>query len=111
MLPIPMRVLTSSVRVRIPVDGAGGYKEYADPATIGNVRYELASGVRPTSYQLQDGTTGVLFIDALNSVGAFDVPAGSLVSVDGAEAECCVAACRRYEGFGGRVHHWEVELK
>lgn len=111
MLPIPLCMLTSKIAVRVPEDGASGYRELADPVNIGRVRYEMVAGIRKTDYQLQDGTTGLLFVDAVNSTGAFELPAGALVRVDGAEAECCVSACHRFEGMGGRVHHWEVELK
>lgn len=109
-MPIPARLLTSSCTVRpMEADPATGYPEPGAPRKIGRVRYELCAGVRRTAYQTQDGTTGLLFIDAANSPGAFEVPAGSLVSVDGGP-ECCAAACRRFED-GGRVHHWEVELR
>lgn len=110
VLPIPPRYMTSTARVRVPQEDAGGHLAYAEPVTIGRVRYELAANVRATDYQLQDGTTGVLFIDAVTSVGAFELPAGSLVSVDGA-VEACVSACRRYDAGSGTVHHWEVELR
>lgn len=110
MVPIPIRLLTSSCTVRaMGIDPETGYPEPGEPREIRRVRYELCAGVRRTPYQTQDGTTGLLFIDAANSPGAFEVPAGSLVSVDGGP-ECCVAACRRYED-GGCVHHWEVELR
>lgn len=111
MMPIPLRMLPSAAEVRVPIEGEGGYRDLAEPVTVEHVRYEMAAGVRKTGYQLQDGTTGVLFVDAANSTGGFELPAGSMVRVDGAEAECCVSACHRYEGMGGRVHHWEVELR
>lgn len=66
--------------------------------------------MRATDYQLQDGTSGLLFVDAVNTAGAVELPAGSLVSVDGGP-ECCVSSCTRCVDERGRVHHWEVELR
>lgn len=94
--------------MRVPLEEGGG--EFAPPVPINNVRYEKAAGIRRTDYQLQDGTTGIVFIDAVNSEGSFEVPAGSLVSIDGAP-EVCVNECHPREGFAGRVHHWELEVR
>lgn len=90
-------------------DPGTGYRAPGAAREIARVRYELRAGVRRTGYQTQDGTTGLLFVDA-SSPGAFEVPAGSLVSVDGGP-ECCVASCSRYVDESGRVHHWELELR
>ena len=50
-----------------------------------------------------------MFVDAVNSIGAFDVPAGSRVAVSGrsmmvAESHAC---CDLF----GRVHHWELKVR
>lgn len=109
MLQIPKRALPSTASVRVPLEGDYG-GEFAEPVAIGHVRYEKAAGIRRTDYQLQDGTTGIVFIDAVNSEGAFEVPASSMVSIDGAP-EVCVNACHPREQFAGRVHHWELEVR
>lgn len=88
----------------------GGRQGFSEPVRLDGVRYEQKASVRATDYQLQDATTGPLFIDAVNTAGAMELPAGSLVSVDGA-TECCVASCTRYVDERGHVHHWEVELR
>lgn len=109
MVPIPKRLLPSRAEVRAPEE-EGGRQGFSDKRLLLGVRYEQRASVRATDYQLQDATTGLLFIDAVNTAGAMELPAGSLVSVDGA-TECCVASCTRYVDERGHVHHWEVELK
>lgn len=107
--PIPRRLLASTARVRVPLPGAAYGGEYGEHREIAGVCLQGADSLRPTDYQLRDTTTGVLFVDAVNSRGAFAVPAGSLVSVDGGP-ESCVAECREY-AEGRRVHHWELVLR
>lgn len=109
MVPIPKRLLPSRAEVRVPEE-EDGRQGFSDKRLLLGVRYEQRASVRATDYQLQDATTGLLFIDAVNTAGATELPAGSLVSVDGA-TECCVASCTRYVDERGHVHHWEVELK
>ena len=109
MMPIPKRLLPSRAAARILTED-GGRQGFSPPVELLGVRYEQRASVRATDYQLQDATTGLLFIDAVNTAGAMELPAGSLVSVDGA-TECCVASCTRYVDERGRVHHWEVELR
>ena len=109
MVPIPRSLLTSTATVRVPTE-EGGRQGFAAPAELVGVRYEQRASVRATDYQLQDGTAGLLFVDAANTRGAFEIPAGSLVSVDGGP-EGCVASCARYADGRGRTHHWEVELR
>lgn len=111
MRPIPKTLLTSSCTVRTPVEGPGGHPGYSEPRRISNVRYERARGLSASSpYRRQGAGGGTLYIDARSSAGAFEVPAGSLVSVDGAACEACAESTERFEGPGGRVHHWEVTL-
>lgn len=109
MVPIPKRLLPSRAEVRVPEE-EDGRQGFSDKRLLLGVRYEQRASVRATDYQLQDATTGLLSIDAVNTAGAMELPAGSLVSVDGA-TECCVASCTRYVDERGHVHHWEVELK
>ena len=108
--PIPLCLLPSTATVRVPDPGADRGGAFLPAVTIERVRYESTAGIRHESWQLQDGTSGILYVDAANSGGAFEVPAGSKVSVDGGP-ETSVNACHRYEEFGGRVHHWEIELR
>lgn len=102
---IPKRALPSTCMVRVPKDGGG---EYDEPVAIKHVRFEPKDAIRATDYQLRDTVTGVLIIDSANSDGAFGIPAGSLVSIDGGP-ESCVSGCTEYSTWSG-VHHWEIEL-
>ena len=48
-------------------------------------------------------------MDAVSTEGAFAVPAGSLVSVDGSPPVAATSCVPCPDGMG-RVHHWEVAL-
>ena len=49
-----------------------------------------------------------MYVDAINSKGLKEVPVGSLVSVgEDWRSVISVTPCE----VGGRVHHWEVELR
>lgn len=105
--PIPRRMLTLKATVQVPAEAdLGG--EFAEPAELDGVAFEPAQEVRQTSWQLQDGIRGTMFVDAVNTKGAFRIPAGSLVTIEGAPP-VAVTSCEEYAAFG-RVHHWEVGL-
>ena len=80
--PIPLIALPSSMTVRCR-RGRG----FDEPQTIDNVRY----------------------IDATNSIGVFDIPVGSLVSVDG-KPERAVVKTTAQMGYG-TIHHWKLEVR
>lgn len=105
--PIPRRLLTSSCTVQVPAEGKMG-GVYAEPVEMRGVRFEPSDGVRQTAWQLQGGPKGTLFVDAANTEGAFAIPAGSLVCVDGSPP-MAATSCEELSDFG-RVHHWEVQL-
>ena len=44
-----------------------------------------------------------------NAIVTGEIPAGSRVEVHG--RSYVAAKVSRFEGFNGRVHHWEVELR
>lgn len=108
MLPIPKSLLTQKATVRVPITGGYG-GQYEEPVTIERVRFEPSSAISASSYQLQAPTKGTLIVDATNSSPAFEVPAGSLVSVDGELSEACVHECCPIRE-AGRIHHWELVL-
>lgn len=109
MLQIPKRYLPHTVQVQVPKDSDGFGGQYEEPQTIAHVRVEPLWTLRATQYQLQDGAHGILFVDAVNSEGAFEIPAGSLVTLEGEPSPANVLACHPFIG-ADEVHHWEVEL-
>lgn len=103
--PIPARLLSDSCLVREPaVDGGFG-----EPRAISHVRFERAQSVVANAHRSADAGAGTLFVDAVTSAGAFEIPAGSRVEVHG--RSYVAAKVSRFEGFNGRVHHWELELR
>lgn len=96
---IPARLLSDSCLVREPaVDGGFG-----EPRAISHVRFERAQSVVANAYRSADAGAGTLFVDAVMSAGAFEIPAGSRVEVHG--RSYVAAKVSRFEGFNGRVHH------
>ena len=81
VVPIPKRLLPSRAEVRVPEE-EDGRQGFSDKRLLLGVRYEQRASVRATDYQLQDATTGLLFIDAVNTAGAMELPAGSRAAPD-----------------------------
>ncbi len=103
--PIPLRLLAYDAVVRVP-DGAGGF---AAGVVVGRVGLALVQSAVNDAHRSADAGAGTVYIDAVNSTGAFEVPAGSRVDID--RRSLYVTACRRCEGMGGRVHHWELTVR
>lgn len=108
MMPIPRRLLTQTAVVRVPVRGGYG-GECEDPVTIEHVRFEPSAQIHVHEYQLQAPVRGTLFIDARTSSPAMELPAGTMVSVDGEVSEATVQNCETIRD-AGRIHHWEITL-
>jgi hypothetical protein len=100
--------MTSTATVKTPKEGGYG-GEYNEPVTIAGVCFDRTASLMVTDYQLQAPVKGVLFIDPHVSKGAFEIPAGSLVSVDGEVSDATVHECEPVYGWGG-LHHWECVL-
>lgn len=103
--PIPARLLAENAVVRVP-DCEGGY---AEGVAISHVRFARKQSVADDGHRSADAGAGKVYIDALNSVGAFEVPAGSRIDIGG--HSYYVAECKRCEGFNGHVHHWELTVR
>ena len=103
--PIPRAALPDNMTVRVPA-GDGGYDE---PQIICYVRFERVQKVSDDGHRSADAGGGTVFVDAVNSVGAFEVPAGSRVVVGG--RSMYATEVRRCEDLFGRVHHWEIEVR
>jgi hypothetical protein len=73
--PTPRRLLPDDMLVWAP-DGAGGF---AATKMIRHVRFEREESVVDDPHRSADGGHGTVFVDAVNSAGTFEVPAGSRV--------------------------------
>ena len=102
--PIPRAALPDVMTVRAPLpDGT-----YDEPELICNVRFERTQSVSDDYHRSADAGAGTVFVDAVNSIEAFDVPAGSRVAVGG--QSLFVREVHRCEDLFGRVHHWEIKV-
>ncbi|MDD6601758.1 minor capsid protein [Parafannyhessea umbonata] len=102
--PIPRRLLPDDMLV-YPSDGQGGR---GAARLVRHVRLELADEVSDEPHR-ESAPAGRVFVDAVNSAGAFEVPAGSRVVV-GSLPGMLVRRCRRCAVVRGQVHHWELEV-
>lgn len=103
--PIPRRLLLDDAVVRVP-DGRGGF---AEGIAITNVRFARTQNAVDDGHRSADAGVGTVYVDALNSAGAFEVPAGSRIDIGG--HSYYVAASKRCEGLNGHVHHWELTVR
>lgn len=90
--PIPRSALPDTMTARVPLpDGT-----YNEPGLICNARFERTQKVSDDAHRSAGG--GTVFVDALNSIGAFEVKAGSRAAVPCAWPRCsgartCSAGC------------------
>lgn len=102
--PIPRNALPDTMTVRLALpDGSFG-----EPQVIAGVRFQRVQSANDDEHRTADAGAGKVFVDAVNSVGAFEVPAGSRVGLRG--HSYYVRECRACEDFFGRVHHWELKV-
>ncbi len=99
--PIPRNLLPDSMLVYEPTDDGG----YAEPKTVKHVRFERKHEASSDAHR-SDCVGGKVFMDAVASAGAYEVPAGSKVEIDG--VKLLVKSCSRFAEANGRVHHWEL---
>lgn len=104
--PIPKRLLPDDMIVRAAV-GDGTFKQAVQ---VRHVRFEGDESVSADAHRSADAGAGKVFVDAVNSVGAFEIPAGSRVIV-GAGHSMLVAECKRCCVIRGQVHHWELVVR
>lgn len=107
MRPIPRRYLTSDALVRVPLDGTRGGR-FAEPVALSGVCWQASVNVQE-GHVVTVGEGGTLYVDAVNTAGAFAIPAGSKVSVDGGETWLTATAVAQQPPFGP-ANHWEVTL-
>ncbi len=104
-MPIPKRLLPHDINVRVP-DGKGGFNE---PVTVRHVAVQMAQSVCDDEHRSAAAGSGTVFLDAMNSDGAFDVPAGSRVELQG--HSYYVTESAKFETVQGQVHHWELSIR
>lgn len=102
--PIPRAALPDNMTVRVPLADS----TFEEPVLICYVRFERTDSVSDDEHRSADAGAGTEFVDAVNSIGAFDVPAGSWVAVGG--RSLFVRSVHRCEDLFGRVHHWEIKV-
>lgn len=103
--PIPVRLLPDVMSVRVPEEDG----TLAEAVTVSRVRFQRVQLVVDNAHRSADAGAGKVYVDAVNSGGAFEVPAGSRVAIG--EHSFLVAACRRCEDFNGHIHHWELDVR
>lgn len=103
--PIPARLLADDAVVRVP-DGDGGY---AEGVAVSHVRFARTQGVVEDDHRSADAGSGKVYVDAVNSGGAFEVLAGSRIDIGG--HSYYVAEVKRCEDFNGHIHHWELVVR
>ena len=103
--PIPARLLAEDAVVRVP-DGGGGY---AEGVAVSYVRFARMQSVVDDGHRSADAVAGKVYVDAVNSSGAFEVPTGSRIDIGG--HSYYVAEVKRCEDFNGHIHHWELVVR
>ena len=107
--PIPISLMPDSMDVREPASGDYGGTYAEEAYTVVNVRFDANVPALETQYVMEEGARGIVFVDAANSLGAKEIPVGSLVTIRG--DEMAVMNVHRFEDFAGHVHHWELEVR
>ena len=106
--PIPVEHMPDTMTVEAPDTSASYGGKYLEPVTVEHVRYERAEALNPSAIKLADGASGRIWVDAVNSAGAFRIPSGSKIKLNGDTLH--VVSCVELRPFGA-VHHWEVDVK
>ena len=117
LAPMVESLLPSTLVVRGRVEDSEYGDEWSEPVEIQHVRFTRSSefsvvnnsGVT-SGYVFQDGSRGLIYVDAVNSSGAFDIPEGSEVRVDGGE-RMEVVKVTKCDNLDGTLHHYEIEVK
>lgn len=107
MIQIPKRILADTVTIEEP-DTSGHYGDsFLPPRTIDRAYFEPKVSSVSKTWADDKAVSGVLFIDAVNSIGAFSPAVRSRVSVGSFTGT--VVEVKEFRPYG-RVHHWEVAL-
>lgn len=102
---IPARLLPDEMTVRAAL-GAGAFDE---PVVVERVRFVRTQEESGDEHRDADAGSGRVYVDAVNSPGAFEIPVGSRVWIRG--RSYVVWRSRTCEGNAGAVHHYEVDVR
>ena len=101
--PISKQDLRQTMTVCTPnADGT-----YSDPLAIIGVQFQQTDKMTDDKHR-SSKSGGVVFVDAVNSKGAFSVPVGSRVCIGG--HSYMVREVITIGDLFSRVHHWELEV-
>lgn len=101
--PIPKAKLAKTMMVCTPnADGT-----FNDPVAIIGVDFQEDSKISRDSHRSATGG-GWVFVDAVNSKGAFSVPVGSRVTISG--HSYIVLEALTIGDLWSRPHHWELKV-
>ncbi|MBQ3339665.1 MAG: minor capsid protein [Atopobiaceae bacterium] len=101
--PISKRDLKDTMTVCTPkLDGT-----YSEPVAIIGVQFQQTDKVSDDKHR-SSVSGGIVFVDAVNSKGAFSVPVGSRVCIGG--HSYLVREVVTIGDLFSRVHHWELEV-
>lgn len=99
MRSIPRSALPGVMTVRTPL-ADGGFEELQ---IIANVRFERTQKASGDDHCGADAGQGTVFVDAVNYIGAIEVPTRSRAAVGG--HSMFVTECHAYCDLFRRVHH------
>lgn len=100
--PIPALMRQETLTVERQ-DGDG----FTAPVAVPRCRIDRSAALAPNAYQLTQGCTARVFIDATEYDG--QLAEGDLVGFDGERH--AVARVQRCDHPDGTVHHWEADVQ
>jgi hypothetical protein len=105
--PIPKYLLCHSIEYEEYL-GQGNFGEsWGDKETIDFVRFEPKISLRTDANGQEIQTTGIIFLDAVNTPNFKPLKVKSKVTFNGSEMR--VHACKPFYAFDS-IHHYEVEV-
>lgn len=110
MRPIASRLLTQTAEISAPSTTGRYDGGFDSPVTYSHVLVQPITSRTATSWALEPGTTGVLYIDAVHSSPAAAPVEGSRVTCAGITATVGTVKVLN-DPCTGAVHHWEVGLR
>ncbi|GGE47663.1 hypothetical protein GCM10011391_28050 [Pullulanibacillus camelliae] len=105
--PIPKRLLKDSIEYEEYQGNSNFGESWGEKETIDFVRFEPKTAIRVNDKGEEIQTTGIIFLDAINTPKFKALKVKSKVTCNGDTMR--VHACNPYSAFKG-IHHYEVEV-